>query len=95
MSEILKLFAWDKPHCQSHSGASTSGKQQNSSTTSSLKPKVIKLNFRDIKEIDTVSSSYYQIQELSLNHNHLRSLDRIEQFTNLRSLHLNFNQLRS
>ena len=56
---------------------------------------MIKLNFRDICEIDGVDGSYHDIQELSLNHNHLRSLDGVEQFRNLRSLHLNFNQLRS
>jgi len=61
----------------------------------SLKPKVIKLNFRDICQIDGVSALYSDVQELSLNHNQLKSLDGIEQFRNLRSLHLNFNQLNS
>ena len=66
------------------------------SGTSGLKPKVIKLNFRDICQIDDgVSPVYHDIQELSLNHNHLSSLDGIEQFRNLRSLHVNFNRLRS
>ena len=33
------------------------------------------------------------INELSLNHNHLKSLDGIEQFEGLKKLHLNFNNL--
>ena len=83
LSDILKLFAFN------------GGNPPNSSSASHLKPKVIKLNFRDICEIDMVGSSYHEIHELSLNHNHLQSLDGIEQFANLRSLHLNFNRLRS
>ena len=44
----------------------------------SLKPKVIKLNFRDICQIDKVNPSYLEIHELSLNHNHLQTLDGVE-----------------
>jgi hypothetical protein len=43
-------------------------------------PKVIKLNFRDIKVIGIVDPLYHNIEELSLNHNHLANLDGIEQF---------------
>lgn len=35
------------------------------------KPKVIKLNFRDIRVIGIVDPLYHNIEELSLNHNHL------------------------
>ena len=66
LSDILKLFAW------------SGGNPPNSSSASHLKPKVIKLNFRDICQIDMVDSSYHDIHELSLNHNHLQSLDGIE-----------------
>ena len=56
-------------------------------------PKVIKLNFRDIQQIGAIDPIYHQIEELSLNHNHLVTLDGIEQFRNLRSLSVNFNNL--
>lgn len=93
LSDILKLFAWEKPGGAGHSSGPKAAAQ--GKAAAGLKPKVIKLNFRDICAIDPVDSSYHEIQELSLNHNHLRSLDGVEQFRNLRSLHLNFNQLRS
>lgn len=87
LSDILKLFAWNNPKQQKGDLKSPKG--------GPLRPKVIKLNFRDIGKIDLVDPIYHDIVELSLNHNHLRSLDGIEQFRNLRSLHLNFNQLHS
>ena len=59
------------------------------------KPTVIKLNFRDIRVIDRVDDIYSSIKELSLNHNHLTSLDGIEQFRGLEILSLNFNRLAS
>jgi hypothetical protein len=40
-------------------------------------PKVIKLNFRDIKHIGQIDALYHPIEELSLNHNHLESLEGI------------------
>lgn len=40
-------------------------------------PKVIKLNFRDIQSIGMVNPLYHSIEEISLNHNHLSSLDGI------------------
>ena len=50
LSEILKLFAWEqKPK---------STVSQSAAQRSGLKPKVIKLNFRDISVIDEVSLSY-------------------------------------
>ena len=41
------------------------------------RPRVIKLNFRDIGRIGVVDSFYHFVEELSLNHNHLTSLDGI------------------
>jgi Leucine-rich repeat (LRR) protein len=58
-------------------------------------PKVIKLNFRDIKFIGHIDPLYHPIEELSLNHNHLESLEGIQQFHALKILHLNFNDLNS
>lgn len=58
-------------------------------------PTVIKLNFRDICIIDRVDDMYSSIKELSLNHNHLTSLNGIEQFRNLEVLNLNFNRIGS
>lgn len=46
-------------------------------TKNQPKPAVIKLNFRDINTIDKVDAIYNEIKELSLNHNHLTSLDGI------------------
>ena len=73
LSDILKLFAW---------GATGSSKgpsrRASPSKQTALKPKVIKLNFRDICEIDVVDALYHDIQELSLNHNHLDSLEGIQ-----------------
>ena len=40
-------------------------------------PTVIKLNFRDVNTIDKVDEIYADIKELSLNHNHLTTLDGI------------------
>lgn len=95
LSDILKLFAWDKPQTIPSSISPSHKSNANSKRCKTLKPKVIKLNFRDICQIDSVSSAYHEIEELSLNHNYLQSLSGIDQFQNLRSLHLNFNQLRS
>ena len=56
---------------------------------------MIKLNFRDIAEIDVIDPIYHEVNELSLNHNLLTSLDGIEQFKNIKILHLNFNRIDS
>jgi Leucine-rich repeat (LRR) protein len=54
---------------------------------------VIKLNFRDISKIGSVDPLYHEVEELSLNHNHLKTLDGIQQFTKLQKLYLNFNEI--
>lgn len=101
LSDILKLFAWNNPKGQGNGTLSTTSPTSKSNAGASskisnnLKPKVIKLNFRDISMIDEVSPIYHDIQELALNHNCLTSLDGIEQFRNLRSLQVNFNKIRS
>ena len=102
LSDILKLFAWSNNNPKSAGSLSATSPTNRSAAavssskvSSSLKPKVIKLNFRDICVIDEVSPIYHEIQELALNHNCLVSLDGIEQFTNLRSLQVNFNKIRS
>ena len=101
LSDILKVFAWNNTH---QSAVSTPGQTDQFGGTSglsvtkqksNLKPRVIKLNFRDICEIDEVDPMYHEVNEISLNHNHLKSLDGIRQFKNLRSLQLNFNRLNS
>ena len=56
---------------------------------------MIKLNFRDIAEIDFIEPMYHEVNELSLNHNLLTTLDGIEQFKNIKILHLNFNRIDS
>ena len=78
LSDILKVFAWNNT-TQSARGDQFCGTNSNLSVTqkSNLKPKVIKLNFREICEIDEVDPMYHDVHELSLNHNHLTKLDGI------------------
>ena len=94
LSDILKVFSWNHPG-QSARGDPSYPPSSNATQRTCLKPKVIKLNFRDIAEIDLVDSIYHEVNELSLNHNLLQTLDGIEQFKNIKILHLNFNRLDS
>ena len=61
------------------------------------KPKSLKLNFRNIAEIDALKAGqlevYKHIEELSLNHNKLADLGCLAQFTDLRKLSLTNNPL--
>lgn len=43
----------------------------------------VSLNYRGIAEIDQISSIFYKIKELYLNHNDITSLVGIEQFVSL------------
>ena len=77
LSDILKVFSWNHPG-QSARGDSSYPASSNVTHRTSLKPKVIKLNFRDIAEIDFIDPIYHEVNELSLNHNLLTTLDGIE-----------------
>ena len=83
LSQILQVFA---PHHIYHSDLEDARIN---------KPHSLKLNFRNIKEIDDLVGfqleTYEGIQELSLNHNKLKSLKGLSQFKNLQKLSLNNN----
>ena len=77
LSDILKVFSWSHPG-QSARGDSSYPPSSNATQRTNLKPKVIKLNFRDIAEIDEIDPIFHEVNELSLNHNLLTSLSGIE-----------------
>jgi len=82
LSEILQIFA-------------PSNNQQLGGSQYISRPRSLKLNFRSISAIDKLPEHlldiYRDIEELSLNHNELRSLDGIQQFQNLKRLKIQSN----
>ena len=70
LSEILQIFAPSQGLGNSRQGGNV------------VRPKSLKLNFRGIRIIDRLPQHlldiYCDVEELSLNHNELRTLDGIE-----------------